>query len=117
MVVRTKKNKKKDKDAGQTAKEETGDAEHEEHKAESDGEPEPSKQVKAQPKQSKQEVQQPEEEEDVVDDWEIADVDEVVSKIASKPIVPATATGKAIHVDEEDDDLDTSVSTKASKST
>ena len=52
-----------------------------------------------------------------MDDWENADVDEVVSKIASKPIVPATATGKAIHVDEEDDDLDTSVSTKASKAT
>jgi hypothetical protein len=43
-------------------------------------------------------------------------VDEVVSKIASKQVVPATATGKAIHVEEEvDDDLDTTISSKASK--
>ena len=51
----------------------------------------------------------------MVDDWDKADVEEVVSKIASKQIDGATATGKGIHVEEEVDDLDTSVSTKASK--
>lgn len=52
----------------------------------------------------------------MVDDWDKADVEEVVSKIASKQIDGTTATGKGIHVEEEVDDLlDTSVSTKASK--
>ena len=51
----------------------------------------------------------------MVDDWDKADVEEVVSKIASKQIDGATATGKGIHVEEEVDDLDISVSTKASK--
>ena len=36
--------------------------------------------------------------------------------MASKQVVPATGTGKAIHVEEEvDDDLDTTVGSKASK--
>lgn len=42
-----------------------------------------------------------------------------MSKIASKQIVPATATGKTIHVEEEevDDDLNTTASSKQSKAT
>ena len=59
-----------------------------------------------------------EEEEDVIEDWENEDIDVMAKKIASKDILPATAGGKIIHLDEEDrddDDLDTTVSSLQSK--
>jgi len=48
--------------------------------------------------------------------WENADIDDMTKKIASKDIVPATASGKVLRLDEEDvdnDDLDTTISSKA----
>lgn len=56
------------------------------------------------------------EEEDIIDDWESATIDDMTKKIASKDIVPATAGGKALRLDEEDvdnEDLDTTISSKA----
>ena len=60
--------------------------------------------------------QTPQEVEDVIDDWENADIDDMTKKIATKDIVPATAGGKALRLDEEDldnEDLDTTISSKA----
>jgi hypothetical protein len=44
------------------------------------------------------------EEEDVVEDWENADVDELANKIVQKDIIPAA--GKGLRLDEEEGDDD-----------
>ena len=40
----------------------------------------------------------------MADDWENADIDEMAQKIAAKEVKPATAGGKVIRVDEEEED-------------
>ncbi len=40
----------------------------------------------------------------MADDWENADIDEMAQKIASNEVKPATAGGKVIRVDEEEED-------------
>ena len=46
----------------------------------------------------------PQEDEDVIEDWDQADIDDLTKNIAKKDILPA-AGGKAIRLDEEDVDI------------
>jgi hypothetical protein len=99
MVVKTKKNKKKDlPKADDTIMDTTqADVTQEVIDAKEEHKEAPSKVIQAV-------ATAPVEEVDIVDDWENADIDDLASKIVTKEVMPSTATGKAIRQDEEDKD-------------
>lgn len=103
LMVRTKK---KDKKKDQPKQDEEHDGEDETHTEEApkrkDSEKVEHKKVEKVENQGKAEVVV-EEEDDVIEDWENADIDDMASKIASKS-VSTTATGKTIRLDDDEGD-------------